>query len=531
MKKVFWINQIIFTAILLIIACEKEPPSGNTEDQYIHWPAVKTLKATNVDSITAILNGTVNAFGLSTTVIFEYGTTTDYGSTVTAFQSPVSGDSITHVSVDISGLTPCTTYHYRLKAENSKWINFYGSDSTFISGHMPTLTTTAISGITGTTVVSGGDIIDDGCITITSRGVCWSATANPTTSDSKTSDGGTLGQYVSNIIGLTAGTTYHIRAYATNSAGTAYGDDVAFLTLGQSPTSLTQPATNVSDTSATLNGTVNANYLSTSVTFESGTTPSYGSTATASQSPVTGNAITNVSANISGLAGGTTYHFRVKAENSLGIAYGSDMEFFKQVPIVTESGAAYLTSTTAILYSYVNANSFSSVVTFEYGTTTSYGQEVTPEQSTVTGNTSTNVVVTLTGLTCGITYHFRVKAENSIGTSYGEDITFSFAQIPVLITISVSGITAHTAISGGNIIDDGCTAITARGVRWSKSPPPWTCGGRGCNFNKTNDGDGTGSFTSNLTGLSANTTYYVRAYATSRAGTAVGDVISFTTLP
>ena len=162
MKKVFWIIPIIFTAILLLIACKKEPPSSDTENQYTHWPAVKTLEATNVDSTTAKLNGTVNAFGLSTTVTFEYGTTTSYGNTVTAFQSPVTGDSITHVSADISGLTPCIIYHFRVKAENSKWINFYGSDSTFISGRIPTLTTTSISGLLGTTAISGGNITNDG---------------------------------------------------------------------------------------------------------------------------------------------------------------------------------------------------------------------------------------------------------------------------------------------------------------------------------------------------------------------------------
>jgi hypothetical protein len=116
MKKVFWIRQIIFTAILLLIACKKEPPSGDTEGKYPHWPVVQTLVATNVDSTAAKLNGTVNGYDLPTTVTFEYGITTDYGSTVTAFQSPVRGDSITHVSADISGLTPGTTYHFRVKA-------------------------------------------------------------------------------------------------------------------------------------------------------------------------------------------------------------------------------------------------------------------------------------------------------------------------------------------------------------------------------------------------------------------------------
>jgi uncharacterized protein (TIGR02145 family) len=122
--------SIIFTTILILIACKKE----FDEYKITHWPVVKTLVATNVDSTTAKLTGTVNGYGLSTTVTFEYGNTTDYGSNVTAFQSPVTGDSLTHVSADISGLIPNMIYHYRIKAENSRWINFYGSENIFYTG-------------------------------------------------------------------------------------------------------------------------------------------------------------------------------------------------------------------------------------------------------------------------------------------------------------------------------------------------------------------------------------------------------------
>ncbi len=92
------------------------------------------------------------------------------------------------------------------------------------------------------------------------------------------------------------------------------------------PTASTQPAT-FSLPAAILNGVVNPNKLSTTVTFQYGTTISYGSTATATQSPVIGSSNTNVSCSVSGLVAGTTYHFRVKAENSFGITYGDDMTF------------------------------------------------------------------------------------------------------------------------------------------------------------------------------------------------------------
>ena len=199
------------------------------------------------------------------------------------------------------------------------------------------LSTTPATNITASTATSGGTISSDGGATITVRGVCWGSTVNPSTSDLKTTDGEGIGQVVSNITDLTAGTTYHVRAYATNSAGTAYGEDLTFPTLGQAPTATTQPATNLSANGATLNGTVNANDISTTVTFEYGTTTSYGQTATATPGQVTGNLSTAVSANISGLTPGATYHFRVKAVNTLGTAYGEDMVFSTTgaAPIVT----------------------------------------------------------------------------------------------------------------------------------------------------------------------------------------------------
>jgi uncharacterized protein (TIGR02145 family) len=95
---------------------------------------------------------------------------------------------------------------------------------------VPTLTTSEVTNRTGTTATCGGTITDEGSGTVLSRGVCWSTTANPTTADSGTNEGVGIGQFVSSIIGLTPGTTYHVRAYATNSAGTAYGDDGTFTT-------------------------------------------------------------------------------------------------------------------------------------------------------------------------------------------------------------------------------------------------------------------------------------------------------------
>ena len=95
---------------------------------------------------------------------------------------------------------------------------------------LASLTTTAISSITGTTASSGGNITSAGSATVTARGVCWSTSVNPTIANSKTIDGADTGIFTSSLTGLTAGTTYYVRAYATNSIGTSYGNQVSFTT-------------------------------------------------------------------------------------------------------------------------------------------------------------------------------------------------------------------------------------------------------------------------------------------------------------
>lgn len=101
---------------------------------------------------------------------------------------------------------------------------------------LPVLRTSDISAVKKTTAVSGGSITSDGGVTITARGVCWSTKADPTIADSKTTEGADLITFTSLLTGLTNASTYNVRAYATNSAGTAYGNTVIFtaLEIGQS---------------------------------------------------------------------------------------------------------------------------------------------------------------------------------------------------------------------------------------------------------------------------------------------------------
>ena len=96
---------------------------------------------------------------------------------------------------------------------------------------LPVVTLSSVSNITPTTAISGGDVTADSGGPITERGVCWSKTSSPTISNSKTLNGGGVGTFTSEITGLTSGTIYYLRAYATNNAGTAYSSESVFTTF------------------------------------------------------------------------------------------------------------------------------------------------------------------------------------------------------------------------------------------------------------------------------------------------------------
>jgi len=127
-------------------------------------------------------------------------------------------------------------------------------------------------------------------------------------------------------------------------------------------------------------------------------------------------------------------------------------------------------------------------------------------------------------LTPGTTYYICAYATNSVGTAYGNVITFkTTATKPTISTVAVTEITANSATSGGNISNDGGATVSVRGVCWSTNPNPTT------DHLKTTDGAGPGTFSSALTNLTSGTIYYVRAYATNNMGTSYGNEVSFNT--
>jgi N-acetylneuraminic acid mutarotase len=389
-------------------------------------PVVTTTPATNVAAYSATLNGSVNPRGLTTTVHFQYGTTTSYG--LNTANQGYTGSTYQNVSANISGLSASTTYHFRIVGTNSSG-TYYGADRTFttLSATGPPVVVTNPATLIASFSATLNGKVDPHGLTTTVYFQYGTTTSYGLTTAMQGKTGNTYENVAANISGLSASTIYHFRMVAVNSAGTRYGADRTFTTLSATgpPVVITNPATYVASFSATLNGTVDPHGLTTTVYFQYGTTTSYGST-TASQSK-TGNTYQNVGVNISGLAASTTYHFRIVATNSAGTKYGSDTTFTTLSgtgpPVVTTNPATNVTSSSATLNGTVDPHGLTTTVYFQYGTTTSYGHVTTSQSKT--GNTYQAVAANISGLSASTTYHFRIVATNSAGTVYGSDRTFT----------------------------------------------------------------------------------------------------------
>jgi len=277
----------------------------------------------------AVIRKQTDPHGLSTTVYFQYGTTTNYGSTT--LSQIKTGNTYQNVTANLSGLTASTTYHFRLVATNNAGIS-YGTDRTFTTltpTGPPVVMTNSASLMASFSATLNGSVDPHG-LTTTVYFQYGTTTNYGLTSATQSKTGNTYLNVTANLSGLTASTTYHFRIAATNSAGTRYGSDRTFTTLSSTgpPVVITNPATNITTNTATLNGTVDPHGLTTTVYFQYGTTAAYGHTS-ASQSK-TGNLYQNVSANISGLTALTTYHFRIVGTNTSGTTYGGDRTFTTQ---------------------------------------------------------------------------------------------------------------------------------------------------------------------------------------------------------
>ena len=306
--------------MMILTTCKKEK----------ELPTILTTAASEITNNSATVGGNVTSDGGASI--------TAYGVCWSTTTNPSLSDSITVEGTGsgtftsyLTGLSASTTYYVRAYATNSEG-TAYGNELNFgTSTGPPGLTTKEMTSIQATTAISGGNIIDNGGASVTARGVCWNTTNNPSLSDSITVDGTGTGTFTSNLTGLDPYTLYYVRAYATNSGGTAYGNELSFKTAAGSPRLTTTEVTSIQATTASGGGNI-TNSGGTSVTAR-GICWSTGQDPTIADSHTDeGIGIGTYISSLTGLLTDTIYNVRAYATNSTGTYYGNQVTFVSIPP-------------------------------------------------------------------------------------------------------------------------------------------------------------------------------------------------------
>jgi hypothetical protein len=397
----------------------------------------------------------------------------------------------------------------------------------------PAVITTAVTSISSTAATSGGHVTADGGSAVTSQGVCWSTSSGPTTANNHTSDGIGTGVFTSNLTGLTPNSQYFVRAYATNQTGTAYGNEISFTTLstlnpcpGLETLTISHAAGNVAPVSKTvIYGTVTeipgepskcwitsnlgANHQATAKDDATEASAGWywqfnrkqgykhdGSTQPAwTLTTIDENLDWGVANDPCTLEIGTGWRIPTFSEwnnvNAVGSwidwngPWGSDLKLHAAGQLSVSDGSLYWRGSDGFYWS--------SEQSFNY--------------------------------TKGWYLNFTSGSSNMGGDlkAYARSIRCLIDPTATVTTSPASNIGSNSATSGGNVISEGLSPVTARGVCWSTLSNPTTAG------NFTVDGSGPGMFVCELTGLTSNTLYYIRAYATNGAGTVYGNEENFST--
>ncbi|UCH14059.1 MAG: hypothetical protein JSV22_13270 [Bacteroidales bacterium] len=400
------------------------------------------------------------------------------------------------------------------------------------------VTNDSISDISSTSAKAHATIVDIGN-GIEQHGQCWSTSTEPTLDDNEnmTEEGSVnaAGSFTSTMVNLMPDTKYYTRAYVRNSDMVVYGNALSFTTLTISlPVVTTGSITDLTTSNATISGNLNSlGEGASSVTQHGHCWASETATPTIDvnyrSSLGSRNSTGSFQSLLVGLSPNVTYYVRAYATNNAGTAYGDAVSFTTPqepgLPVLTTTAAGSITETTALSGGNITDDGGSTITARGVCWSTSENPTLS-DSFTNDGSGTGDFASNITGLSPGTKYYVRAYATNSTGTAYGSAVSFTTPQepgLPVLTTTSAGSITETTALSGGNITDDGGSTVTARGVCWSTSENPTISN------SFTTDGSGTGSFTSNISGLSPGTKYYVRAYATNSVGTSYGEPISFVT--
>jgi uncharacterized protein (TIGR02145 family) len=325
-KTKYCLIQLVFIVLvlLLISGCKREKV-----------PTLSTLAVSEISPTTAKTGGRITSDGNVDIIVRGVCWSTRKSPTIDGTRT-TDGYGTGEFQSTITLLIPNTTYYAKAYATN-KIGTAYGNEVTFKTGSItvPAVTTTAVASITQTSAVSGGTVTSDGGVGVTQRGVCWATHSAPLITENSTNDGTGTGIFSSLISGLTGNTIYYVRAYATNSEGTGYGQEISFTTSPVVPVITTTDPAATSTTTGTGGGTVTSD----------GGSPvtARGVCWSTSSNPTTGNDKTSNGAGtgqftsiITGLTVNTTYHVRAYATNSVGTGYGADKTFTSDPATITD---------------------------------------------------------------------------------------------------------------------------------------------------------------------------------------------------
>ena len=502
--------------------------SGTTyPDQYMHVtvygsnstftttgcpPVLSTATSSSITTTSGTVSGVITDIGnysSTATVGFQYGTTTAYGATSTT--STTVPATFTH---SITGLSECTTYHYRFFAINGTTVN--GSDSTFTTTCLtpPGVATDVASYITRTSATLGATLTILGSYATSTTVGFQYGTTTAYGATSTISSMSSAGAYSEDITGLTPGVAYHYRPFAINGSSVVYGTDSFFNALN-----LTIDGSTVYQQYDSLG--LMFNLISTAnqtIGFHYGTSTSYTATSSIISTPGIGWYIT-----VTGLTPCTTYHY---SAFSPSMGYSTPDGTVTSACLITGSSSSITGSSANMAGSFTPGSapiSYSGAIFgFQYGTTTAYGAT-----STLVDPSSTYYNITVTGLSICTTYHYRSysAAVGAYIAGYGSDSTFTTTcpTPPTVTTTGSSLITSSSAKLAGTIsyVGSYSSHVSAVGFHYGVD----TSYGATSTVSGT---FGTGPFTNNITGLSCGTTYHYRAFATD-FNNGYGSDMTFTT--
>lgn len=405
----------------------------------VELPLATTGEAINVTTTSAKVEGAVDPDSAGGIIGCEFRFGEDSGYSAGAVPctpaasvgSPIT--SPTAVTANLTGLISGTNYHYRLFVTNANGTNVGEDRTVFTPAAVEGVSTGPASEVTKDSAVLHGSFSGDG--SDTHYYFEWGPTVaygNKTPAPPGNDAGSVAGfQEVDpvGLAGLNGGTTYHYRLVAVDADGTARGQDESF-TTEPAVTNLTADApTGVTNTTAELNGSFDADSHETHYYFEWGPSTDYGNTTPVPPGNVAPSGSGRVSVApvaISGLSEGGTYHYRIVASNSLGTTYSADAVFkAAEPPIVNNIFTRNIFATSAELAGEVNPRYGDTTYYFEWGPTTGYGNK-TPVGDAGSGQGFVPVSAQLEGLTPGITYHFRLVAKNQYGEASSPDQSFGF---------------------------------------------------------------------------------------------------------